>query len=360
MSMTKPTVFQPRYTITSRLLANIKRITELVTELNHRHFSKVVLLEFELRAREVSAHSSTSIEGNPLPLTEVKKIMKHAPEHVRDSEREVLNYNHALERLNVLLQQGKNSFKLELVEWIDLKLILDIQKMVTAKLIDKLRSGKLRQEPVLVNNPQTRQPIYFPPDHQDVPCLIDDLLKYVNENKTKLDPLIIAGIFHKQFVIIHPFVDGNGRTARLATKVLLAGMGLNTFNLFSFENYYNQNVTKYFQNVGLVGNYYDLKDTIDFTSWLEYFTDGIIDELLRVGDELVKSNSTPATTLQSYHRIIIDYIKKHGFIKDSDYAHLTARARPTRNLDFKKLINLGLAEKQGKGKATYYVLKNKP
>ena len=352
MSMTKPTMFQPRYTITPRLLANIKRITKLVTELNNKHFSKIVLLDFERLAREISAHSSTSIEGNPLPLTEVKKIMKHRPEHVRDSEREVLNYNWALTHLNALLQQGKNSF--------DLKLILDIQKTVTADLINKLRSGKLRQEPVFVNNPQTQQPIYFPPDHQDVPWLIDGLLKYVHVNRTKLDPLIIAGIFHKQFVIIHPFVDGNGRTARLATKVLLAGMGLNTFNLFSFENYYNQNVTKYFQNVGLVGNYYELKDGVDFTPWLEYFADGIIDELLRVGGELSKANLTPATKLQPYHHAVIEYIRKHGFIKDSDYSTLTARARPTRNLDFKKLIELGLIEKQGKGKATYYALKNKP
>ena len=213
---------------------------------------------------------------------------------------------------------------------------------------------------MFVNNPQTRQPIYFPPDHKDVPQLIGNLLLYANANRTKLDPLIIAGIFHKQFVIIHPFVDGNGRTARLATKILLAGMGLNTFNLFSFENYYNQNVTKYFQNVGLIGNYYDLKDGVDFTPWLCYFTDGIIDELLRVDGELSKASISPATTLQPYHRAVIDYIRKHGFIKDSDYAHLTERARPTRHLDFKKLIEIGLIEKQGKGKATYYVLKNRP
>jgi len=343
-------MFQPFYTITPKLLANIKQVTLLVAELNNKHFSEVVLLDFERRAREVSAHSSTSIEGNSLPLTEVKKIMKQAPEHLRNSEREVLNYNRALIHLNTLKEIDNNCF--------NLKLILTIQKMVTDGLIDKLRSGKLRQEPVFVNNLQTRQVIYFPPDHQDVYQLMEDLLLYVNINKTKLDPLIIAGIFHKQFVIIHPFIDGNGRTTRLATKVLLAGMGLNTFNLFSFENYYNQNVTNYFQNVGLIGNYYELKDAIDFTTWLEYFSDGIIDELLRVGDELVKSNSTPATMLKSHHQAVIDYIKKHGFIKDVDYAQLTERARPTRNLDLKKLIELGLIEKQGKGKATYYVLKN--
>lgn len=355
MSMAQPDIFQPRYTITPRLLANIKRIALLVRELNHKNFSKVVLLDFERRAREISAHSSTSIEGNPLPLTEVKKIMKHKPEHERDSEREVLNYNQALMYLNMLLEQDKNTS----TPTFNLKLILDIQKMVTANLIGNHQSGKLRQEPVFINNPHTRQPIYFPPDHSDVPELLNDLLRYINLNKTKIDPLIIAGIFHKQFVIIHPFIDGNGRTTRLATKVLLAGMGLNTFNLFSFENYYNQNITKYFQNVGLVGNYYDLKDVVDFTLWLEYFTDGIIDELLRVGDELKSSTSTPANSLQPYHNKVIDYIKKHGFIKDSDYAHLTERAKPTRNLDFRKLIGLELIEKTGKGKATYYVLKNK-
>ena len=339
-------MFNPKYTITSRLLSNIKRITELVTELNGRHFPDVVLFDFERRAREVSAHSSTSIEGNPLPLTEVKRLIKNAPENVRDSEKEVLNYNNALVYLNELVNQGDVSF--------DLELILKIQKMVTDGLVNKFNSGKIRLEPVFVNNPRTRQAIYFPPDHQDVPQLMKELLEYIKENKRKTDPLILAGIFHKQFVIIHPFIDGNGRTSRLATKMLLSNMGLNTFNLFSFENYYNNNVSKYFQNVGLVGNYYDLKDEVDLTSWLEYFTDGIIDELLRVGKLLEKETATPATSLRFYHQQIFDYIAENGFITDREYAKLTNRAKPTRNQDFNKLIDLGLIERLGKGKATYY------
>ena len=327
-------MFQPTFTVTPRLLANIKRVVELVTELNNKHFSRVVLLDFERRAREVSAHSSTSIEGNPLPLTEVKRILKRAPEQARDSEREVLNYNRALMHLNTLFKQKNNFF--------DLKLILDIQKIVTANLLLKSKSGKLRQEPVFVNNPQTRQPIYFSPDHQDVPLLMGDLLKYLKENEIKLDPLIVAGIFHKQFVIIHPFLDGNGRTARLSTKVLLAGMGLNTFNLFSFENYYNQNVSKYFQKVGLIGNYYELKNSIDFTEWLEYFTDGIIDELLRVKKELLAGSLTPETELKFYHKQVLNFIKEKGYITDRQYAQLTRRAKATRTLDFAKLIKMDL------------------
>ena len=154
-------------------------------------------------------------------------------------------------------------------------------------------------------------------------------------------------------------MDGNGRTTRLATKVLLAEMGLNTFNLFSFENYYNKNVTKYFQIVGEFGNYYELADKIDFAPWLEYFTEGIIDELLRVQKLLPEVGISPETKLQPYHLKILEFIKEKGFIADRDYAKLVDRAKATRALDFKKLIDLGLIARKGKGKATYYVLKEK-
>lgn len=342
-------MLKPKYTISNKLLGNIKRIAEIVTDLNSRSFPKVVLHEMELRAREVSAYSSTSIEGNPLPLTDVKRIIKNKPEHVRDSEREVLNYNKALIELNELIKKKEIS--------LDIKWLERIQKMVTEGLIEKYRWGHIRKEPVFVNDPRSRKTIYWPPEHQEVVPMLKELFDFLEENTHSIDPLILAGIFHKQFVIIHPFIDGNGRTSRLATKVLLARMGLNTFNLFSFENYYNQNVTRYFQEVGLMGNYYDLKENLDYTSWLEYFTDGIIDELLRVKKELEKEAISPDTELKDYHQKIINFIKEKGFITDKDYAELTDRAKPTRNLDFRKLIDLGIIVKEGKGKATYYKLK---
>ena len=70
-------MFQPHYTITHRLLEHIKRINTLVGELNNRRFSSLVLAAFEKTARTLSTYASTSIEGNPLPLTEVKKFLNH-------------------------------------------------------------------------------------------------------------------------------------------------------------------------------------------------------------------------------------------------------------------------------------------
>ncbi|MBI3103732.1 Fic family protein [Candidatus Daviesbacteria bacterium] len=344
-------MFNPRYTITDRLLSNIKRISTLVSELNNRRFPHVVLVEFEKTARAISSYASTSIEGNPLPLTEVKKILKSKPAHIRDSEKEILNYNQALQNLNEKLEKTQVKLSVDL--------ILKIQKQITEGLLPKFESGELREKPVVVNDPRTRKTIYLPPDAKDVSQLMEDTIGFVNSNMNKIDPLILAGVFHKQMVIIHPFMDGNGRTTRLATKVLLAEMGLNTFNLFSFENYYNKNVTKYFQTVGEFGNYYELVDKIDFTSWLEYFTEGIIDELLRVQKLLPEVGISPETKLEPYHLKILEFIKERGFIADRDYSKLVDRARATRALDFKKLIDLGLIDRKGKGKATYYALKEK-
>ncbi|MFA4857958.1 MAG: Fic family protein [Candidatus Margulisiibacteriota bacterium] len=339
--------FKPKYTITAKLLANIKRITSLITDLNRRHLQKNVVVVLERQARELSTFTSTSIEGNPLPLTEVKRILKNHPKNLRDTEKEIVNYNQALKELNQLIFQGKVT--------LDINLVQKIQKMVTKGLLSSARCGRLRQEPVFVNDPRSGQTIYWPPDQAEVKTLLIELLDFIRSNQERVDPLILAGIFHKQFVIIHPFMDGNGRSARLATKILLASMGLNTFNLFSFENYYNRNVGKYFSQVGIAGNYYDEKDKVSFTAWLEYFTDGIIDELLRVGKLMQAAVAEGEEPLLPHLRQILDYIVKHQHITDKEYAKITKRKKATRNVDFNKLIARGLIVKKGKGKATYYV-----
>lgn len=344
-------MFKPKYEITHALLENIKRIYSLVQALNQRRFAHTVLVELQKDAEAVSSFASTSIEGNPLPLTDVKRILRNTPQNIRDSEREVLNYNTALKEINKKLASGNIPFTLNLV--------LQVHKQVTDKLLPSFQSGKLRSDPVFVNDPRERVTIYWPPDAKDVPTLVKDLILFVTDNATKIDPLILAGLLHRQMVVIHPFMDGNGRATRLLTKILLANMGLNTFNLFSFENYYNQNVTRYFQMIGVRGDYYEIAENIDHSSWLEYFTGGIIDELLRVEKILPHFSENPKDELRPYHQQILDFINQKGYITDRDYAGIVDRAKPTRRLDFNKLIELGYIQREDKGKNTYYKLKEK-
>ena len=104
----------------------------------------------------------------------------------------------------------------------------------------------------------------------------------------------------------------------------------------------------------MFGDYHDSKGHIDFTDWLIYFTDGIIDELLRV-QKLLKSSIAP-NRLTEYEMIIVKYIKKHGSISKSEYQKITDRAHSTLILDFKRLVDKNIISRQGKGKATYYTL----
>lgn len=341
-------MFNPRYTITNKLAINMRKVGEVIGLLNSKALSDAVLMTMTIEARALSSFSSTQIEGNPIPLTDVKRIIKSQPSTIKDTEREVLNYNKAI---LVLDKQIKDNQIGELSN----QFICKVQKIVIDGLINNSYKGKYRNEPVFVNDPIKRETVYLPPDAKDVEPLMTDLVDFVNANEAEIDPLIIAGIFHKQAVIIHPFMDGNGRTTRLITKTLLAKLGINTFPLFSFENYYNNNVTRYFQKVGVLGNYYDITNSIDFTEWLEYFTDGILDELNRIILEFPQYQER----LEPHHRKIIEYLKEHGSITAREYARITDRAQSTRKLDLKKLTNLGLIKAIGNGKATYYVLKTK-
>jgi Fic family protein len=336
-------LFSPKYNISPILLKRIKEITLLVYTLNQRMVSDTVGMQMEREARAVSTFASTSIEGNPLPLTEVKRLLKNEPEQMRQSEREVINYNRTLAMLTAKVDAP-----------LTLDLLLKTHAGVVRKLLPSHQSGQLRREAVVVHDPRSAEVLYLPPDYADVPSLIDALLKFVEANRGLLDPLLLAGLLHKQLVVIHPFIDGNGRTTRLLTTQLLAGLGLNTFNLFSFENYYNQNVSRYFQKVGVFGNYYELADDLDFTPWLEYFSDAVLDELLRVQKEIEKNLASPETTLKSHHKAIFEYLDQHGFITDKEYAKITERAKATRALDFKFLLDLGLIERKGRARAIYY------
>lgn len=342
--------WKPKYTITDKMLLTIREIGEAIGEIKSFNLTGKALAKLEVDARELSSYASTSIEGNPLPLTDVKRLLKHKKPYIRDTEREVLNYNKALQKLYTAIHS--KSFKL------NISTLEKVQKQVVNSLMDNPADcGHLRQAPVIIRNPRKLDEVVFiPPDAKDVEKLTKDLMSFINDHVGKIDPVILAGLFHRQCVIVHPFMDGNGRTTRLLTTAILGNAGLDLFEIFSFENYYNQNITRYFKAVGLEGDYYDLKDDIDFTTWLEYFADGILDELRRVRKAL-PDTLEPKPRLELHHRQILDYISEHESITQREYAEISTRSLASRKLDFEKLLNLGFIEVKGTGRGTYYVRK---
>ena len=340
--------WKPEYRISDKLLLIIRGIGESIGEIKAYHLPDTALAKLELNARELSSFASTSIEGNPLPLTDVKQLLKNRKENIRDTEREVLNYNNALQKLYRLVGQGGFELNIRLLE--------KIQGLVVDGLLDNpSHIGAIRQDPVIIRNPRKIDEITFiPPDAKDVEYLTTELMNFINDNVGKIDPIILAGIFHRQNVIIHPFIDGNGRTTRLLTTAILGRSGLDLFKIFSFENYYNRNITRYFKAVGLEGDYYDLKDNINYSSWLEYFAEGILDELRRI-IKILPTKSQLSPRLEPHHQQVLDYIDQIGSITQREYQEISIRSLASRKLDFEKLVSLNLIEQKGRGRGTYYV-----
>lgn len=340
--------WKPQYTITDKLLFIIREIGQAIGEIKSFPLSEKTFAKLEIKARELSTYASTSIEGNPLPLTDVKQLLKTKAVHILDTEREVLNYNQALQEIYTAVRSQRFTLNIKTLE--------KVQKQVVDGLLDNpAHCGRLRQAPVLIRHPQRPDEIVFvPPDVGDVKRLTSEMMKFINAHFGKIDPIILAGLFHRQCVIIHPFIDGNGRTTRLLTTAILGKSGLDLFEIFSFENYYNQNITRYFKAVGLTGDYYDHKGNVDFTHWLEYFAEGILNELSRVRKTFPTVANAPR--LEPHHQQILKFIHQHGSITQREYGTISSRSLAARKLDFARLLKLKLIMSKGTGRGTYYIL----
>jgi Fic family protein len=135
--------------------------------------------------------------------------------------------------------------------------------------------------------------VYMPPEPNDVPVLMEDLIAWINQpEQQQLPAPIKAGIFMWQFLTIHPYMDGNGRTARALATYILRQEGLWLKGLFILETYYDRHLEAYYRNLqmGLHHNYYFGRNDADLTQWLSFFVDGLA-EVFQEAAELVKAKS---------------------------------------------------------------------
>ena len=89
--------------------------------------------------------------------------------------------------------------------------------------------------------------------------------------------MIVSGIAQFQFVHIHPFIDGNGRTSRLLSTLCLYRAGYDFKRLFSISEYYDRDRPAFYAAIQSVR-----ESGMDLTKWLEYFAEGLSSQLLEV------------------------------------------------------------------------------
>ena len=206
--------------------------------------------KFRKNTKKRSSYASNKSEGNPLTYEQADAAIEATNRHFLKPEQEIRNYYLALE----LLEK-----KLENKEPLSLKLLLEVQKQICEG-ESKEKIGLRGAMPpgflfAVWNDDGT--PAYIPPEYSEVPTLLDELLKYINDSDDH--PLIKAAVIHYQLVTIHPFEDGNGRTARIISSYYLSLNGYGFKNVGSLEEYMSYNIDEYYDSLqmGLPILYYD-------------------------------------------------------------------------------------------------------
>jgi len=256
-----------KVTLTNDILKKISAIDENRFSLSTIELPSMTKNRLRKNSKKKSSYASNKIEGNPLTEQQAEEVIERDEhKHFLRPEQEIRNYFLALNLLEEKLKR-KEVFSKEM--------ILEVQAMVE-KGASKEKIGIRGEMPpgmlFAVYDSASGTPDYIPPEYSDIPKLLDELVEYVNT--TDDHPLIIAAIVHYQLVTIHPFEDGNGRTARLMSGYILDFYGYGFNGIGSLEEYFAYDPDEYYNSLqmGLPVLYYSGRENPPHPEiWVNYF-----------------------------------------------------------------------------------------
>jgi Fic family protein len=301
--------FNPTFAVSILIAKSLMRIEAAKERSNNFSITAKLLSSLRESAKLYTTHYSTMIEGNRLSIEEAKKVIMqkgHFPGRERDEE-EIIGYYSGLDKLEQCVK---------LKQLISENIIQTLHALVIGKGKSKVTPTAYRDGQNVIKDSMTGSIVYLPPEAQDVKNLMDELIFWI--------PLV-AAIAHYQFATIHPYYDGNGRTARLLTTLILHLNGYGLKGLYSLEEYYAKNLPAYYQaiSVGPSHNYYFGREESDITSWIEYFLIGMAFAFEKVAEQMSKINHKD-NKIQSELMKCLDQRQKKSLILFQNYNEITS------------------------------------
>ena len=320
--MAKP-IWKPRYTLVPGILNSLMQIEAARAIVERIPLSLSAQAKLRRRARIRSTHFSTRIEGNRLTLAETEQVIDAAHD-LTGRERDVREVQHYWQAL--MWVEAQAAKKVALTE--------SLIKTLHAKVEHGARAAPTpyRDGQNVIRDSITRDIIYLPPEAKDVRALMSGLVQWVTLAELESLPVpIIAGLAHYQFVAIHPYFDGNGRTARLLATFLLVrgGYGLNGF--ISIEEQHALDLDRYY--AALVThphhNYYEGRAEAEVTDWLVYYLRTLNTGFRLAQDEAIRAAGAstssleriiPPTTTDPRFRFVLGLFERQRLVTSADVA----------------------------------------
>lgn len=264
-------LYHPSFSYTNMIVRDLMSIEHSRAIVEVMPIPAHIERDLKEQAKLKMTHYSTRIEGNTLDLEQVSRVVKQKQNQTRiPAEQEVRNYWEALSYLTREKQKG-----IQITDTFIQKLHSIIIQQGAGRKPSKSEYRGPTPPGVLfaVFDNITGQPDYIPPEYSDVPALMSQFIEWIKKEE-ELPAPIKAAIATYQFLTIHPFEDGNGRTARALASYILSLADYDVKGFHSMEEYYVENLQGYYQNLqmGLPQLYYSGRnEPKDLAPWIEYF-----------------------------------------------------------------------------------------
>ncbi len=341
-------MYKPIFKLSQKLLSNIGQIERFYGQLEGLKIPKNLEINLERDNLIQSSYVSNSIEGNSLSLMEVTNLLLDERIPVNRDEKEVINYFAILQNLNLYINKK-----------IDLNIIKDFHQKLLAGVNNEI-AGKIRDKKVVIGKYSAEKKIKMSLEIKHEPSFhksfqIEKAFNQLSQwliNEDQLPVVLKAGIYHHQFVYIHPFINGNGRICRLLTALIFLQNKYWINKYFVLDDYYDIDRLQYSDKLHTA-------DKGDKTEWLEYFTDGVKyslqGALSKVREALIKIRVENRPT--NKERQVLEIIQERKEITSTELSNILKVSRQQAHGLLRSLVNKGFLAKKGKTKKSFYFIK---
>lgn len=361
-------MYQPRFSISHNLLQYIASIEASRETISHSPIVPAWEAKFQEEARVRTVHYGTRLEGNELSAEQAERLIAVEGTDSREvatkagvvaKERdvqEVINYRSVLDWINDWGRNlsGKPTYNTDMLR--------TLHAICVHRIVSPDQTGQYRQQRVVVRSVESGDVAFTPPDPAEISPLLEDFFAWLNSPAAQNQHVVFrAAITHYQLVHIHPFIDGNGRTARALALALMYAEGYDVKRFFSLEQYFDSDIENYYRALKSVQD----SKSDDLTYWLEYFSYGLAIELDRIKQAVLKLSQDFRTqkklgqqvALTERQLIVMEYLQDQGKVTSADLNKILPMISTDTILrDLKDLMDKGLIRKHGVTKGVHYTL----